>query len=106
PLQEFFDLQTEVTQKIAATLGSTGVAFSEAANAKRKLPASLQAYDYYVLAFALLNLKTNQTKEDFAKAEEFLTKAIELDPQFARAYTLLAFAYLAEGAMGLGQEGP
>ena len=106
PLQEFFDLQSDVSQKIAATLGSAGILFSEAARVKRKPPASLQAYDYYVLGFELMNRQTSSTKENFASAEAFLNKAIELDPQFARAYAQLAGAYDAEAVFGLGQDGP
>lgn len=67
PLQEFFDVQSEVTQKIAATLGSSGVLFSEAAIAKRKPPASLQAYDYYVLAFELENGRRIRRKRTGSK---------------------------------------
>jgi len=91
-LDDIFQLQNEVTQKIAAAVGGVygTAAAADIAAAKRKPPTSLQAYDYFVLAKELMSI---QTKENFAKAEGLLKKAIELDPQLARAYTALSAIY-------------
>jgi adenylate cyclase len=47
-----------------------------------------------------------QTKENFAKAEELLKKAIEVDPQLARAFTSLAIVYSVWAAHDWGPEDP
>jgi TolB-like protein len=100
PLQEFFDLQSEVTQKIAVG-GNTGfLAATDAASTRRKPPASLQAYDYYVLG---QELHYRLTREDYPKSEELFKKAIELDPQFARAYAGPGELYDAAAWAGWGE---
>src|SRR5207237_9190010 len=85
PLDDIFNVQSEVTQKIAATLGgmSGTLIMADTANVRRKPPANLQAYDYYVLG---IEFHFRMTKEDNLKSEEAFKKAMELDPQFARAY--------------------
>src|SRR5262249_11183285 len=92
PLDDIFDVQNEVTQKIAAAVGGAWgtISAADTAAARRKPPASLQAYDYYVLALDLIRV---QTKENFDKAEDLLKKAIELDPQLARAYAAMGNLY-------------
>src|SRR5262249_49635078 len=61
-------LQEGVTRKIAGTLtGYEGVlAEADRAAIRRKLPANLQAYDYYLLA---MESKHKETKEDNVKAQ-------------------------------------
>jgi TolB-like protein/class 3 adenylate cyclase len=92
PLEDIFAVQDEVTQAIAGTLlGYEGaVAEAERAIARRKPPADLRAYDYYLLG---IEAKHKETKEDNIKAQELLRKALELDPKFARAYVGLAWTY-------------
>jgi TolB-like protein/Tfp pilus assembly protein PilF len=89
PADDLFALQSEVTQRIAATLmGYQGaVAEAERRLVRRKPPASLTAYDTYLLG---IEAKHRVTKESLAEAESLLNKAIELDPQLARAYVALA----------------
>ena len=101
PLNDVFQVQNEVTQTIAGTLGGiTGtLATADAAGIRRKLPANLTAYDYYI---AGQELHHKFTKDDEAKAEELLKKAIELDPQFARAYSALGGVYNTQAERGWG----
>jgi TolB-like protein/Flp pilus assembly protein TadD len=102
-LTDIFEVQSEVTQKIAGTLGAvTGtLAAADAASIRRKPPANLTAYDYYIEGQEhVLKL----TKDDVAKGEGELKKAIELDPQFARAYYGLATVYVTQASYGLGDE--
>ncbi|MBV8524335.1 MAG: hypothetical protein JOY71_19770 [Acetobacteraceae bacterium] len=103
PLDNIFNVQTEVTEKIAAALAGTSgaLAVAERATVRRKPPASLQAYDYYVLGQELLY---RETKEDSPKAEAPLRKAIELDPQLARAYVALGHLYTHMAFFGWGNE--
>ena len=104
-LDDIFDVQNEVTQKIAAALGSSGgaVAVAETASARRKPPASLQAYDYYLLG---TESRLRFTREDASKAEVLFKKAIELDPQFARAYVGLGGVYFDWAYRGWSEHGP
>jgi adenylate cyclase len=99
PLDDVFKVQDEVTQAIAATLGGVWGTIVEAgaASARRKPPANLQAYDYYALASELLPRITEKGR---AKAEEYFKKAIELDPQFARAYAGLGKIYFSQAWNG------
>ena len=92
PLEDIFAIQYEVTEKVAGTLtGWEGaIAEAERAVARRKSPANLQAYDYYLLG---IEAKHKETKEDNIRAQELFRKALELDPRFARAYTGLALTY-------------
>lgn len=86
---DLFAVQTDVTQRIAATLiGYQGaVAAAERGLVRRKPPASLTAYDTYLLG---IEAKHRVTPESLAEAERLFRRAIELDPQFARAYCGLA----------------
>ena len=81
-----------MTEKVAGTLtGWEGaIAEAERAVARRKPPANLQAYDYYLLG---IEAKHKETKEDNIRAQELFRNALELDPRFARAYTGLALTY-------------
>ena len=85
-------MQDDVTRKIAGTItGYEGVvAEADRAVARRKPPANLQAYDYYLLG---VESKHKETKEDNIKAQKLFHKALELDPGFARAYIGLAMTY-------------
>ncbi len=105
PLNDIFEVQNEVTQKIAGTLGGmTGtLAAVDAASIRRKPPTNLTAYDYYVEG---QELHYKLTKDDVAKAEVLLKKAIELDPQFARAYYGLGHVYNTQAAWGLSDTDP
>ena len=102
PLDDIFEVQSEVTEKIAAALAGTSgaLAVAERASVRRKPPASLQAYDYYVLGQELWY----QATKDTPKAEAPLKKAIELDPQFERAYVALGHLYNAMASWGWGNE--
>ncbi len=73
---------------------------ADVVNARRKSPANLEVYDYYLLAAELLIRMP--TKETVARAQELLRKAIELDPQFARAYVRLGASYDLQASLGQG----
>jgi TolB-like protein/class 3 adenylate cyclase len=89
PVEDLFVVQNDVTQTIAATIaGSEGaVAEAERSLLRRKPPASLSAFDTYLLA---MEAKHKVTKEALIEAENLFHKAIALDPQLARAYYGLA----------------
>jgi TolB-like protein len=89
PVDDLFALQNDVTQRIAATLaGYEGaVAESERSLLRRRSPANLTAFDTYLLG---MEAKHRVTKEGLVEAEGLFRKALELDPQFARAHVGLA----------------
>ena len=79
PATDLFNVQSDVTEKIAATLtGYEGaVAEAERLLVRRKLPSDLTAYDTYLLG---MEAKHKVTKEGLEEAEGLFRKAIELDP--------------------------
>jgi TolB-like protein/class 3 adenylate cyclase len=89
PVEDLFAVQNDVTQRIAATIaGSEGaVAEAERNLIRRKPPANLTAFDAYLLG---VEAKHEVTKQSLIEAESLFRKAIELDPQLARAYYGLA----------------
>ena len=90
PVDDLFVVQNDVTQRIAATLtGYAGgvVAQAERRLLKRKPPASLSAFDTYLLG---IEAENKVTKESLIEAEGLLRKALQRDPQLARAYVGLA----------------
>jgi TolB-like protein len=89
PAADLFAVQNDVTQRIAATIAVSEGAVAEAERSliQRKPPASLTAFDTYLLA---MEAKHKVTKETLANADGLFRKAIELDPRLARAYYGLA----------------
>jgi TolB-like protein/class 3 adenylate cyclase/Tfp pilus assembly protein PilF len=98
PVGEFFDLRDEITQQIAGTLtGHQGPLVTAAAEvARRKPPASLEAYEYYALARAAYG----PSKEALAEVRRLSQKALDLDPCYARAWYFVAYSYFDELLLG------
>ena len=94
--EDIFAVQSDVTAKIANSLGSqVGVIRkSQFRLAQHKPPNSLTAYDTYLMADAVaLTAVGGVTKDGLIEGEKLFYKAIELDPQMARAYVGLAYVY-------------
>jgi len=91
-IDDLFTVQNDVTQRIAATLGGWQGAVAEAERRflRRKPPANLSAFDAYLLG---IEAKHKVTKESLNEAEGLFRKALQLDPQLARAYVGLAEVY-------------
>jgi TolB-like protein len=100
PVEDLFAVQNDVTQRIAATLiGYEGaVAEAERRLIRRKPPTSLTAFDMYLLG---MEAKHKVTKEGLVEAEALFRKALELDPQLARAYVGLVDVYFYLIDLGL-----
>ncbi|MDH3234913.1 MAG: tetratricopeptide repeat protein [Alphaproteobacteria bacterium] len=92
-MSDIFAIQDEVTETIVARLGGYEgeIAQARTKHARRRDPASLSAYETFLLGIAH---KIRFTKEDNAIAQELLKRAIELDPQLARAYVGLAWTHI------------
>jgi TolB-like protein/class 3 adenylate cyclase len=88
-LEDVFAIQDEVTDAIVGSLGGQhgAVARSRRETARREPADRLQAYETYALG---VELKHHRTEADNRKARELFEKAIELDPNFTRAYIGLA----------------
>ena len=94
--EDIFEVQSEVTAKIANTLASQSgiVRKAQFKLAKRKPPSSLSAYDTYLIADEMAFTPVGGiTKDGLLEAENLFYKAIELDPQMARPYIGLSYVY-------------
>jgi len=88
-LEDVFDVQEELTTTISNTLLQK---FRDVniERAMRRAPKSLAAYDHYLRAFGSL-LRLN--KSDGEKAIYEAREALELEPDYARAHMVLAWAH-------------
>ncbi len=101
PATDLFKVQSDVTGKIVATLSGYEGAVAEAERSliRRKPPNDLTAYETYLLG---MEAKHKVTKEGLDEGERLLRKALEIDPQLARAYVGLADIYQYRIDFGLG----
>ncbi len=99
PPTDIFSIQDDVTANIAGRLLGFEGALNEAEREKlrRKPPANLKAFDYYLLA---MQAKHRVAREDIDKAKELFGRALDLDPGLARAY--VGLAWLCELEISLG----
>jgi adenylate cyclase len=81
-LEDVFAVQDEITRMIVATIPGR-VEAAQSAQAKRKPPQEMAAYDYLLRA---KDLHHQRTKEANAKALEMAEQAIALDPEYAQAH--------------------
>jgi TolB-like protein len=106
PAADLFDVQSDVTGKIAATLtGYEGaVAEAERSLIRRKPPSDLTAYEIYLLGMETKHggASGGVTTEGLDEAERLFLKALEIDPQLARAHVGLAYIYEYRIDFGLG----
>src|SRR5581483_9957945 len=89
---DIFELQDEVTRKIAATLG-VKLQYVSLLRAMTKSPLELDSYDCVLRA---RRYTSALSAEMHAEARDLLEKAIQLDPLSSDAHALLANVYLAE----------
>ena len=97
---DVFDLQDKITQKIIAALAviltqDQGEIISDWGT------KNTEAYDAYLQAGAHFS---PQTRDNVAKAIDYLNKAVELDPNFGPAHVRLARAYNAIISRGYDKE--
>jgi TolB-like protein/class 3 adenylate cyclase/tetratricopeptide (TPR) repeat protein len=92
PAADVFAVQAEVAEKVAATLGGDltmgQITRAELERAKRLRPKDLTAYDYFQLG-----KESKATVSNIDQGIEYLTKAVTLDPQLARAYSVRAWLH-------------
>jgi serine/threonine protein kinase/Flp pilus assembly protein TadD len=88
-VEDIFDLQNEVSQKIAEAL-KISLTDSEKQLLAKKPTDDLRAYDFYMRGRELLYLKGKRNTENAIRMFE---NAVAIDPGFASAYAGLAEAY-------------
>ncbi len=91
-LEDIFAVQDEITETIVGALGVT-LEGARIKRARRKNPSSLDAYDKTLQAWAHFN---RFSKQDNANARRLAEAAITLDPGYARAHAILAWALIME----------
>ncbi|MFN0192899.1 MAG: winged helix-turn-helix domain-containing tetratricopeptide repeat protein [Aestuariivirga sp.] len=92
PVADIFVIQTELSQELAGKIGGfTGtVLAADKAAAMRKRPGNLTAYDLYLTG---IEAKNREDEASVSEAIKLFKRSIEIDPHFARAWTMLGSAY-------------
>ena len=88
-LEDVFDLQDQVTSSVVSTIGPT-IERAEMEHSSGKPTDILQAYDLYLRALAYFYKLTKETNE---ASLPLFRQVTEIDPNFARAFVMLAMTY-------------
>jgi adenylate cyclase len=101
-LKDIFDLQDEITMKVVTamrvklTAGEEARAFGKGTKNLKAYLKRLEAFEpYYMLK-----------KEANVRAKKLLEEAILLDPEFADAYSLLAYCHINDALYGWSKSPP
>jgi len=89
---DIFDLQDQITQKIAASL-AVELTQEEQEHLTQRDTENMEAYEAYLKGATLVNSLRNDV-DKFVEALPWFEKAIELDPNYSLAYAALAETYL------------
>jgi TolB-like protein/Tfp pilus assembly protein PilF len=93
-LDDLFEVQGEVSRRIVEALQLT-LQPGEREMLARAPTRSAEAYTFYLRARELMD---DQSRENNLRAEELLKRALELDPDFARAHAALGECYCERGS--------
>lgn len=101
PLEDVFTLQDSLTESVINVLAGCGGAIATVGRnaVRRKPPASLRAYDLYLLGAEQHN---TFSRAGNAEAIRLFSRALELDPTLVRGWIELAYAYSIQSCHGLG----
>jgi adenylate cyclase len=88
-MDDVFALQDKITQKIVTAL-AVKLTGGEKERVAKKHTDNIAAYDAFLKGWGHY---LRRTPEDFGKAVPYFEKAIELDPNYARAYAAMALIY-------------
>ncbi|MER8571381.1 LuxR C-terminal-related transcriptional regulator [Mesorhizobium sp. M1409] len=103
PVEDIFTLQDSLTESVINVIaGSYGALATVGRNAiRRKPPASLRAYDLYLLG---VERQDTFSRAGIAEAIRLFSRALELDPTLVRAWTQLAYAHSMEACQGFSDD--
>jgi adenylate cyclase len=88
-MKELFSLQDEMTREIVLALRGK-LTEGEQALVRHRSTNNLEAWGHAIRAYSFFE---RYTKEDNAKARELFERAVELDPNYAWAWTFLAWTH-------------
>jgi adenylate cyclase len=92
-LTDIFAVQDDVTHRIVDALKVTLGPADRTSRADGGAPLHLEAYELAMRAREIL-LGTTKNRDTFEQARTLFLRALELDPNFAKAYAGLGFAYM------------
>jgi adenylate cyclase len=95
-LEDFFAVQDEITLAIVSSL-QVKLTDGEQARLRDRSTDNLKAWGLAVRGYSYWH---RYTKEDNAKARELFQRAIEVDPDYAWAWTMLGFTYFIDTRYG------
>ena len=95
-LQDVFNLQDEVSQKIVSAL-ALKLTEGETARILKKDTDNMDAYDAHLRGMEYYSRFSSHYNE---KARELFKRAIQLDPRFATAHASLGWTYFSDWTMG------
>jgi TolB-like protein/DNA-binding winged helix-turn-helix (wHTH) protein len=91
-ITEVFEVQDEITVSIVSSL-SIKLTEEEKSRVAHRYTNSIEAYDHFLRGQALY---TQHNSNENLLARDHLNRAIQIDPNFARAYSTLALTYIDE----------
>ncbi len=89
---DLFALQDDISMAVMAVLNVQITGYTAGA-LKHSRPKNLKAYEHYLMG---LYYHLGRKRDDVLKARQFFEEAIQIDPNYGRAYTWLANTYLDE----------
>jgi adenylate cyclase len=93
-IKDVFAVQDEVARAIVAVLAAY-VKKAEAERTLLKPPATWEAYDYYLRGAEAYSLNAGErTAASLHEARRLLEQSLSIDPEYARAYAMLAWTYV------------
>ncbi len=98
-LDDIFAVQDEITMMVAGSI-EPELGKAEGARASNQKPENLDAWELYHRGMAH---SYRRSKGDFAKAQECFSRAINIDPNFASAYSGSAVVHLNSIAFGYSE---
>jgi serine/threonine protein kinase/Tfp pilus assembly protein PilF len=89
-LSSSFKLQSEISESVVQAL-NVKLELSEKQTLNMDITTNADAYNFYLRGITYYQKSFNES--DYRIAEEMLQKAIELDPNFSRAYAALSYVH-------------
>jgi adenylate cyclase len=101
-LDDIFQIQDEITAAIVGRI-EPELTRAEYERAKLKAPSSLNAWELFHRAMALVSLRTKAANE---KARELFAQSLDLDADFAPAYAGIAWSQAEDNFFGYAEHDP